>query len=86
MVKISAKIIKNHKTQKSFTYINVGEYDKANFYDYLVEICKRLDVSTPIVIPYAIECYENFNSVSFRADDFIDKVGFDSLLLENVDR
>ncbi len=86
MVKISAKIIKNHKTIKSFTYINVNEYDKSKFYEYLVEICRKLDVETPLVIPYSIECYENFNCVSFKADDFIDKIKFDSLLLENVDR
>ena len=86
MVKISAKIIKNHKTVKTFTYINVNEYDRTSFYDYLVEICRKLDISTPIVIPYNIDCYENFNSVSFKSEDFVDTVTFDSLLLENVDR
>ncbi len=84
MLKISAKLIKNHKTIKSYTYINVNEYSRDNFYDYLVEICRKLDISTPILIPYFIECYENFNSVSFKSDDFIDKINFDSLLLENV--
>lgn len=86
MVKISAKIIKNHKTVKTFTYININEYDRNSFYDYLVEICRKLDISTPIVIPYNIDCYENFNSVSFKSEDFVDTVTFDSLLLENVDR
>jgi hypothetical protein len=86
MVKISAKIIRNHKTVKTFTYVNVNEYDRNNFYEYLVEICRKLDISTPIVIPYTIDCYENFNSVSFKSEDFVDTVNFDSLLLENVDR
>ncbi len=86
MVKISAKIIKNHKTVKTFTYINVNEYDRNDFYEYLVEICRKLDISTPLVIPYYIDCYENFNSVSFKSDDFVDKINFDNLLLENVDR
>ena len=86
MVKISAKIIRNHKTVKTFTYVNVNEYDRNSFYDYLVEICRKLDISTPIVIPYNVDCYENFNSVSFKSEDFVDTVTFDSLLLENVDR
>ncbi|MBO5889344.1 MAG: hypothetical protein J6Q58_04315 [Clostridia bacterium] len=86
MVKISAKLIKNHKTIKSYTYINVNEYCSDNFYEYLVEICRKLDISTPILIPYYIESFDNFNSVSFKSDDFIDKINFDSLLLENVDR
>ena len=37
MVKIGAKIIKNHKTIKTFTYINVNEYDRGDFYEYLVK-------------------------------------------------
>ncbi|MBO5926253.1 MAG: hypothetical protein J6Q38_01665 [Clostridia bacterium] len=86
MVKISAKLIKNHKTIKNTTYINLNEYDKENFYDYITAICRKLDISTPIIIPYNIECYENFNSVSFSSEDFVDAINFDKLLLENIDR
>ena len=48
MVKISAKIIRNHKTVKSFTYINVNEYDRNNFYEYLVEICGYPQYNTAV--------------------------------------
>ena len=86
MIKIHAKLIKRHKTIKNVTYINLNEYDRNNFYDYLTAICRELEISTPIVIPYFIECYENFNSVRFSKEDFVDTVDFDYLFLENIDR
>lgn len=85
MVKIFAKLIKNHKTIKSYTYSNVKEYVSGEFYFHLSEICRKLDVPTPITIDYHRECYENFNSVKFSSDDFVDKMPFDYLVLENID-
>ncbi len=86
MVKISATLIKNHRNVKNIVYSNVNEYDSQKFYSYLVEICHRLDVATPIVIPHTKECYEEFNFVKFSKSDFVDKIDFDYLLLENIDR
>ncbi len=85
MVKIFAKLIKNHKTIKSYTYSNVKEYESVDFYFHLSEISRKLDVPTPIIIDYHRECFENFNSVKFNADDFVDKQPFDFLLIENID-
>ena len=86
MIKISAKLIKNHKTIKSVNYINVNEYNSSNFYEYMVEICRKLDISTPIIIDYTKSSYEEFNFFKFKQDDFIDKIDFDVLLIENIDR
>ena len=85
MIKISAKLIKNHKTIKTITYINLNDYESENFYNYVVDVCRKLDISTPLVVPYYVTCYEKFNSVSFSQDDFIDKISFDKLRLENID-
>ena len=85
MVQISSKLIKNHKTIKSFTYKNVSEYESDEFYFHVSEICRRLDIATPIIIKYHRDNYEQFNFVKFKPDDFIDSVSFDVLLLENVD-
>ncbi len=86
MIKISAKLVKNHRTIKSINYFNVNEYDSNDFYFYVSEICKKLDISTPIIIAYTKNSYEEFNFVKFKQDDFIDKIDFDCLLLENIDR
>ena len=85
MVQISAKLIKNHKTIKSLTYKNVCDYETNEFYFHVSEICRRLDISTPIIINYHRENYEQFNFVKFKPDDFIDGVSFDVFLLENID-
>ncbi len=84
MVKIFARLIKNHKTVKSYTYLNVNEYESKDFYFHVSEICRKLDVSTPIIINYHRESYENFNFVKFFESDFVDGQNFDFLLLENV--
>ena len=85
MVKIFAKLIKNHKTIKSYTYSNIKEYESVDFYSHLSEISRKLDIPTPIVIDYHRECYENFNSVKFSKADFVDKQPFDFMLIENID-
>ena len=86
MVKISATLVKNHRNVKNIVYSNVNEYESQMFYTCLVEICRRLDISTPIVIDYYKNSYEEFNFVKFTASDFVDKINFDYLLLENIDR
>ncbi len=85
MVKIFARVIKNHKTINSYTYSNVNEYDEADFYFHVSEICRKLDLSTPVIINYHKETYQTFNFVKFFKDDFVDNQNFDCLLLENVD-
>ena len=85
MVQISAKLIKNHKTIKSTTYKNVSEYESSNFYFHLSEVCRKLDIATPVVINYHRESYEKFNFVKFKPSDFIDSVNFDEFLIENID-
>ncbi len=83
MIKISAKLITNQKVKKTTTFISVDEYESNKFYFYITEICRQLDLSTPIIINYHRECYEKFNSLSFTKDDFIDDFNYDSLFLEN---
>ncbi len=83
MIKISAKLITNQKVNKSINYISVDNYDSNDFYFYITEICRQLDLSTPIVINYHRECFEKFNSLKFTKDDFIDDFYYDYLFLEN---
>ena len=83
MVKISAKLMKNHKAVKNITYMSVNEYKHSDFYFYVAEICRKLDLSTPIIVSYHSECYESFNSVKFTGDDFMDNFPYDYLFLEN---
>ena len=86
MIKIFAKLTKNHKTVKSYTYTNINEYTSNDFYGYVAEICNKLDISTPIIIAHNRESYEEFNMIKFVKEDFVDTFNYDSFILENVDR
>ena len=86
MIKIFAKLIKNHKTVKSYTYLNVNEYSSDDFFSYVSEICNKLDISTPLIIATNRENYEEFNSIKFTKEDFVDTFNYDFFILENVDR
>ncbi len=86
MIKIFAKLTKNHKTVKSYTYTNINEYNSNDFYGYVAEICNKLDISTPIIIAHNRESYEEFNMIKFVKEDFVDTFNYDSFILENVDR
>lgn len=86
MIKIGAKLVKNHKTISKTSYISINNYDHNSFFEYMVEICKKLDIATPIITDYHVNDYEKFNFVKFTESDFIDTQHFDYLLLENDDR
>ena len=86
MVKISAKLVKNHKTVKSASYNSINEYKSDEFYEYISALAQKLDISTPIIIPYHRECFENFNSLKLTKSDFVDDFNYDFMFLENDDR
>lgn len=86
MVKISAKLVKNHKTVKSASYNSINEYKSEEFYEYISVLAQKLDISTPIIIPYHRECFENFNSLKLTKSDFVDDFNYDFMFLENDDR
>ena len=84
MVRIWAKIIKNGKIVKQYVYEREGLTDYSLFFDYLKEICEKLDCPTPVLIKTHLFNYAKYNNVKFRADDFIEKINFDKLILENA--
>ena len=86
MIKISAKLVKNHKTVKKASYYSINEYKGEEFYDYVSALSQKMDLSTPVIIPYHRECFENFNSLKLTKDDFIDEFNYDYMFLENDDR
>ncbi len=87
MVKIWAKVLKEHKIVKTTTlYKNVDKMDWSLFFDYVSEICHSLDIPTPIILKNHIFNYAKFNFVKFNKDDFVESIDFDCLWLENADR
>ena len=84
MFSIWARVIKDEKIKNQYMGIFEGNFDKTEFYDYLVHICKELDIETPILLKNHINNFEEFNSVKFLHYDFVDKINFNYLILEHV--
>lgn len=84
MFSIWAKVMKNERIVKEFMYKSESKYDSNNFFKYLMQICKELDIETPVVLTKHYNHFEEFNVAKFIAEDFIDTIDFDYLILENV--
>lgn len=84
MFKIWAKTIKNHKIVGSYIYHSADKFDSGEFLSYLTEICHDMDIPTPVILKSHVRNYTFFNITKFRKEDFIEKVDFDTLQLENA--
>jgi|AntRauTorcE11897_2_1112592.scaffolds.fasta_scaffold00019_64 hypothetical protein len=84
MFKIWARTIKKDKIVNEYIYTRKQDFDENKFYEYLMDICKELDLETPIALKKHINNFVEFNSVKFIKEDFLDKINFDYFILENV--
>ena len=72
------------KIRKQIVYENPEQLTYSHFYDYLVEICQRLDIPTPVLTKTHIFNFAKFNHVKFTARDFVESISCDHLFLENI--
>lgn len=84
MIKIWARVYRDDKTIADCVYQSDEKYNASELYEYMREICYRLDLPTPLVLGKHIRSLEEFNTVKFKRDEFIEKVDFDFLLAENI--
>ena len=84
MVRIWAKVIKNNKIIGQTVFERFEEIDYSQFFDYVHEICEKLELPTPVIIKTHIFNYAKYNFVRFIKDDFVEEINFDKLVLENA--
>lgn len=84
MLRIWAKTLKNGKITRQTVYEKTDNMDYSCFFEYLRDICELLDIPTPVLIKTHLFNYAKFNTVKFIRQDFMEKVDFDRLVLENV--
>ncbi len=84
MIRIWAKVIKDDKIIKQTVYEREGITDYAEFFNYTMDICNLLDVPTPVLIKTHLFNYAKYNSVRFKATDFVESIDFDKLIFENA--
>ena len=84
MIRIWAKVMKKDKILKQFMFEDNQTMDYSNFFSYLREICENLDIATPVLIKTHLSNYAKYNNVRFTQSDFVEKIDFDKLVLENA--
>lgn len=82
-MRIWARTIKGEKIIKDIIdnytpFNNIRGYETT-----LTEICHRMDIPTPITLKYHYNCFHEFNMVKYLPSEFVEKVDFDTLIIEN---
>ena len=83
-MRIWAKLMTDGRIRKQFVYENSERLTYSHFFDYLTEICKELDIPTPVLTKTHIFNFAKFNHVKFPTRDFVESLGYDYLFLENL--
>ncbi len=84
MVRIWLKVIKDNKIVEQTIYERDEKFTYSHFIEYVSEGCYNLDISTPVIIKTHLFNFAKYNGVKFVPSDFLEKVDFDSLFIENL--
>lgn len=83
-MKIWAKLMLDGKIKNQIVYEKDEKLTYSHFFDYLVDICAKLDIPTPVLLKTHLFDYAKFNHVKFTSRDFVEAFPYDSLFLENI--
>ena len=83
-MKIWAKLMLDGKIKKQMVYEKDDKLTYSRFFDYLVEMCAKLDIPTPVLLKAHIFDYAKFSHVKFIARDFVESFSYDALVLEHI--
>ena len=84
MIRIWAKVMVKDKISKSYVFEREGSIDYSEFFDYVRDICEHLDIPTPVIIKTHLFNFAKYNVLKLKKDDFVEKIDFDKLVLENI--
>ena len=83
-MKIWAKVLTDGKIKNQYVFERKEGIVYSQFFQYLEEICEKLDIPTPVLTKTHIFNFAKFNHVKFTARDFVETLGYDHLFLENL--
>lgn len=82
-VRIWAKLISDGKVAKDVVYTGAMFYDEYSFHAAVRDICDKLDVATPVVLPQHFANFMRFHNCRFYEWDFVETFGYDKFILED---
>lgn len=83
-MRIWAKLVTDGHIKEQFVYENAEKLTYSHFFEYLTEVCYALDIPTPVLTKTHIFNFAKFNHVKFTQKDFVESLGYDHLVLENL--
>lgn len=82
-MKIWAKTVTGDKIVREILYENPLPMRYDNYRLWVSEICRTLDLSTPVILPAHYKNFAMFHNTRFKPDDFVDDLGADALIIED---
>lgn len=84
MLKLWICIIKDEKITTNLVVDTPSDINCDSIYNTLATHCPTLDIPTPMISKYIINCLTQFNSVSIKSTDFVESIDFDIMKLEII--
>ena len=84
MIKMWAKMMNSDKIISQITYQSIDNFTDDTFYLHVAEICHKLDIPSPIVLPMHIKHFTHYGNTTFKGRDFVESINFDKLVIENI--
>lgn len=82
-IRIWAKMIKDGKIVKDIVFSGEPFFDEDSFHERLRDICDKLDIATPVVLPQHFVNFVRFHNCRFYEHDFVESFPYDRLVLED---
>lgn len=82
-VRIWAKLISEGKVAKDIVYTGDMFFDEDSFHAAVRDICDKLNISTPVVLPQHFTNFIRFHNCRFYEWDFVDSFDYDKFILED---
>ena len=84
MNKIWGRTIKDGKIKSDFL-LETEKFSYNDLYEYLKIICYNLKIETPIVLKKHQNQFDEYSMTKFTQDDFVDKIDFDSFIIQHFE-
>lgn len=84
MLKIWAKVMIKDKISTQLVYESIDSFTDSTFYLHIAEICHKLDLPGPVVLPMHIKHFTHYKNTTFKPRDFVESINFDKLVIEDI--
>ena len=82
-MRIWAKVTRKDKVKRDMIYSTDMPLNEDNFQAWLYEICDKLDIPTPVLLPNHFLYFVRFHNCRFYEGDFVESFSYDRFILED---